>query len=646
MYLLIENGSSLVQQPLPGERGVIGSAADCAVFVAGAAPRHARYELRDGALTLEGLDASLSVEGQELARHTLRPGVEVSLGGAKLWLVREPDEVEVTFAKAAPVALPRGKTTGPPLRRSVTNEVARVAFGQATLGEVAAAHAPATPAEAQVAGGAGERHAAERLAVLTEMARSVGSAPDAQRVYAQLLELLERALAPEHAALVLRDDAGALRILAASNAPTKSGKRARPLQLSGTLVARVIERGEALLVTDATQDEQTRGVRSIARQRIRAVACVPYYERGVVSGAVYVDTRSAGGKAFDEADLDLLIALSHLAAAAAESAHTTQTLAQLEREVAELRGARGGSDIVGEAQATELLRTLLGKVARSELPVLIVGERGTGKELAASSIHRESERAQGPFVAVNCAAIPETLTESAFFGHVRGAFTGAERDQAGYFRQADGGTLFLDEVGDLRLGAQAALLRALQQSEVLPVGAAQPIRVDVRVVCATNRKLQDAAKTGVFRHDLLDRLEVLRIDLPPLRERAEDVPLLATHFAQARGARVGARALELLRSYPWPGNIRELKNVVERALVLGDGQTIWPEDLPPALREKNVSREHLGSLESVERDHICRVLRHTGGNIAQAAAILGVQRLTVYKKLEKYQLDAADFKGE
>ncbi|MCA9664382.1 MAG: sigma 54-interacting transcriptional regulator [Myxococcales bacterium] len=596
MYLLIESAGALVQQPLPADEGVIGSAADCAVSVAGSAPRHARFRVDGDALELEQLDAPLGVAGSAVAQHRLRPGTELALGEARLWLVREPDEVEVRLAKPAPQDA-QAPTSGP----------------------------------------------AARLALLADMARTIGRDLDLAEVYARMLSLVARAIAPEHAALVQRESDGSLRILAAHSAAEQGGRPARPLQLSSTLVARVIERGEALLVADATSDAQTRGVRSIMRQRIRTVACVPYAVRGVVVGALYVDSRSKSLGGFEEADLDYLIALSHLGAAAAQSVKTVETLAKLEREVAELRGG-AAAEIVGEAPATRKLRELLSKVARSSLPVLVAGERGTGKELAASAIHRSSERASAPFVAVNCAAIPESLTESAFFGHLRGAFTGAERDQPGYFRQADGGTLFLDEVADLRAGAQAALLRALQQGEVLPVGATTPVAVDVRVVCATNRDLAEAASRGEFRHDLLDRLEVLRIELPPLRERPDDIPLLAAHFAAGRVTRVSARALELLCAYRWPGNIRELRNVIERAAVLGDGETIWPEDLPPALRAANAADEHLASLESVERDHIIRVLRRTRGNITQAATILGVQRLTVYKKLDKYALDAADFK--
>ncbi len=306
-------------------------------------------------------------------------------------------------------------------------------------------------------------------------------------------------------------------------------------------------------------------------------------------------------------------------------------------------------NIVGRSEAMLQVYKTAARVAATGATVLIQGESGSGKELLARAIHQRSPRAAGPFVAVDCGALAEGVLESELFGHVRGAFTGAQERHRGLFEQAEGGTLFLDEIGNVSQKIQAQLLRALQEGELRPVGASEPVHVDVRSVAATNVDLAQAVKAGHFREDLYYRLNVVTIRLPPLRERPEDLPLLAEHFvrkhAKREDARVSEAAQKLLASYRWPGNVRELENVVARALALNPSGVIVPEDLPDTLRdpERAAAAEPnpLGALAEgrptlsvVERRYADLVLRETSGNKSRAAEILGIDRKTLSRILE------------
>jgi two-component system response regulator HydG len=288
------------------------------------------------------------------------------------------------------------------------------------------------------------------------------------------------------------------------------------------------------------------------------------------------------------------------------------------------------------------------RVAGTNATVLIQGESGTGKELLARFIHRESLRVRGPFVAVNCAGLTESIIESELFGHVKGAFTGAVRSKKGKFELADGGTLFLDEIGEIPLGIQVKLLRVLQEREVEPVGGETPVRIDTRLICATHRDLDAMVKEGKFREDLYYRVKVIVLRLPALRERLEDVPELAEHFRVLANERNRRRtegftpaALEVLSGYSWPGNVRELENVVEQAVVLAKGPLIDVGDLPPELSGDKGPREVLRipvgtSLAQTEKDLILETLRKANGNKSLAARMLGIGVRTLYRKLEEY----------
>jgi two-component system NtrC family response regulator len=317
---------------------------------------------------------------------------------------------------------------------------------------------------------------------------------------------------------------------------------------------------------------------------------------------------------------------------------------------AEIKGRYRFEEIVGTSEKVREVLETAGRVASSDASVLITGESGTGKELLARGIHYSSPRANGPFVAVNCAAIPETLIESELFGHVKGAFTGAIRDKEGKFELADGGTLFLDEIGELRVDLQSKILRALQEKTVDRVGGSRPVPVDARVIAATNRDIERAVKDGKFREDIYYRLSVITLHMPPLRERKEDIPILAEHFLKkynkSEPVTLSPDTLEALKAYGWPGNVRELENVIQRASVLRRGNEITRAELPDKLTKEergvediilNLPEEGI-SLEELEKSLIIKALEKHKGNQTRAAEYLGITRPTLIYRMEKYGL--------
>src|SRR5437773_839323 len=322
----------------------------------------------------------------------------------------------------------------------------------------------------------------------------------------------------------------------------------------------------------------------------------------------------------------------------------------------ELRKGHDEKTIIGSSEEMTRVFKMVDKVADSEATIMIQGESGTGKELIAREIHYRSRRATGPFVSINCGAIPRDLLESNLFGHVKGSFTGAVKDSPGLLQVAEGGTFFLDEVGETPLATQVKLLRALQEREIIPVGGTQPIKIDCRLVAATNADLDKEVAEGRFRADLFYRLNVIPIKLPSLRQRRDDIPLLIDHFlrrhAQSGPAKtINKEAMELLMKYDWAGNVRELENVMERALILDESGAIGPEDLPEKIRFGQSQRGSLVidtptmTMEELEKEYILKVLNHTRWQKKRASEVLGINASTLYRKLLGYGLDKGDRDG-
>jgi DNA-binding NtrC family response regulator len=335
--------------------------------------------------------------------------------------------------------------------------------------------------------------------------------------------------------------------------------------------------------------------------------------------------------------------LSHVVGKALEHRATKKEVVRLQENLKEIFPR---TDLIGKSPAIRRVAEMIETVAPTDTTVLITGESGTGKEVVARAIHAASPRRLMPMVTIHCGALTETLLESELFGHERGAFTGAQFRKKGKFEIADGGTVFLDEISDISLKMQTDLLRVLQEKEIVRVGSSQPIHVDFRAIAATNKELQTLVQAGSFRPDLFYRLHVVTIDMPPLRDRREDIPLLVEHFISKLCAsmnrqpapQVAPEAMDLLIRHNWPGNVRELENAVERALVVGRGRELRPVDFSFQLQGAGAAASGR-SLDDVEQAHIAQIWAESGGNHSRAARTLGIDRTTLYKKLKRYGLE-------
>jgi len=412
------------------------------------------------------------------------------------------------------------------------------------------------------------------------------------------------------------------------------------------IVGWVIEKGKLLNVEDAYRDKRfNQEIDKLTGYRTKTILCAPIFSRdGRIIGAVEALNKKHG--CFTREDEEYITILSSQIAVALENLRLKEQLMReniiLRRELQEKM-----EDIfVGEDPQIRNVLNTVKKVANSMASVLIRGESGVGKELIAKKIHELSDRNKRTFIKVSCAAIPETLLESELFGYEKGAFTGAYSTKRGLLELADGGTIFLDEIGDISLAIQAKLLRVLQEKEFLRVGGTRPVRVDIRIISATNKNLEEAIKERKFREDLFYRLNVITIYVPPLRERKSDIPLLVHHFIKKYNKLMNRKfedieegALNMLLNYDWPGNVRELENVIERAIVLGEEPIIRREDilLTSEMREGQSPPTSLkSSIQSIEKRAIEDALERAGFNISRAAEMLGIKRTTFYYKMKRY----------
>ena len=616
---------------LPMRGGGIGRGEDNVVQLSDLAVsrRHCEIEWRDGGFVLvdAGSRNRTLVNGKPITRHPLEQGDEVAIGKTRLAFL--PAEGGLAVLRQ-----------GMPSR--VTMEV-----GSGELLRAAAA--------------AGRDHRAARylasLAGLGQRLRDVEASAD---VGPAACEAARAALAAERALLFIRDASGRVTPVASSLAQPDSDAQ---VALPGDALDKVMAESKAIAVD------------GLAGGRSGMLAPL-FGPGGAPSGLLYAD-RAPGAAPWDEVDLLGLGCVAHLVSAAMSSIGAREVL---ERENRSLEEQAGGGEFIGTSPDARAVLAFVAKVGPSDATVLLTGESGSGKEMVARGIHRTSRRRRQAFVAVNCAAMTETLIESELFGHEKGAFTGATERKIGRFEAADKGTLFLDEVGELPLSCQTKFLRVLEEQSFERVGGTRPLQVDVRVVAATNRDLGDMVRRGTFREDLFYRLSVIHAVVPPLRARPGDIALLAEHFLARLRRQVARRvtgftphAMQALSAHAWPGNVRELRNAVERAIVLGEGELIRLEDLPPQLGNASMPpvappamatppafamaamaapampNMPLGpasapaaarSLKELEREGIVAALAATGGNKAQAAAILEIDRSTLYKKIKDYGIDA------
>jgi Nif-specific regulatory protein len=420
------------------------------------------------------------------------------------------------------------------------------------------------------------------------------------------------------------------------------------IELGQGIAGHVAKTGEPVLISDVRKDP--RWYKEISESigfETHSIACVPMKVKGKIIGVVEIIDK-ADGSDIVEGDIKMLGVLAELAAVAIGNA---KEIADVKKEVLDLKEELGAKyEIVGDSKTLSKAISDAFKVANSAVSTLIVGESGTGKELLARLIHRAGARRDKPMIVLNCAALPEPLLEDELFGHEKGAYTGAIGQKIGKFELADGGTIFLDEIGEMHSGMQAKLLRVLQEGSFYRVGGNKSVYVDVRVLAATNKKIDEEVSSGRFREDLYYRLNVVQIHVPPLRERKEDVPLLARHFVdifkQERGLpnlTISKNAMDKMIQYDWPGNVREMRNALERAVVMGNGLEILPEDMPIPMLKPSHPGMRVGltleeAMNSFKKEFITLNLRHTGGNRAKAAKILGIQRTYLSRLVSKFSL--------
>ncbi|MDZ4851919.1 MAG: sigma 54-interacting transcriptional regulator [Pirellulaceae bacterium] len=604
-YFVVTRGSDLDHRFAldPTVENKLGRGLGCQVLVSDPLSSRVqasiRFQSSQWVLTDTGSRNGTLVNGSKVDEAVLVHGSKVQIGGTELEFFEEPEQT----------------------RNDVTIETINLAHS--LLSE----NVPFTRSAFSTLR---DRKRLEELLDLYQLASNCLSIVDQNRTIEMTLEVLRLRTKATVAGFLFLDDHGALRpqlILP----PDGVGKLQR---LSNKLTELVSQQMTAIWA----KNEQRRHDHDGSLKHYTDAICVPILQDQKTVGALhlYRDTEQ-----FEAHHFDFTISAAKILSSSLARARTQEALqANHDRLIAKNADF---DELLGESEPMKELKERIVRIARASGTVLIRGESGSGKELVARAIHREGQRAGRPMLSVNCAAIPSELMESQLFGHTKGAFTGADKDHSGWFQQANGGTLFLDEVGELTLGGQAKLLRILEGHPFLPVGSSKEIRVDVRVLTATNRDLRDFVREKRFREDLYYRLCTFELNIPPLRQRGSDIGLLLDHFfdhfrlSHGRpNLAMSPQVRERLLKYPWPGNVRQLRNVIDSATVLAVGDEVRPSDL--ALHETSVELFDTLRIDNWEQRLIRESLKRTNGSIPEAAEMLGVSRATLYRKLESYNI--------
>src|SRR5262245_47516583 len=412
-------------------------------------------------------------------------------------------------------------------------------------------------------------------------------------------------------------------------------------QLSDSIIARVVKQRKPIIISDALADAEFKNSLSVVNLKLTSVMCVPLLERGNLLGVIYVGNDNVA-QLFEESHLEVLTIFASQASLLVRNALLVNELQLDNRSLHERIERIRFGEILGSSPPMQEVFRKVQKVAATDISVLVTGETGTGKELIARELHNRAARAKGPFVSINCGAIPENLLESELFGHVRGAFTGAVANKAGRFQAADRGTLFLDEIGEMPLALQVKILRALQERVVVRVGDTVTETIDIRIIAATNRDLEVEIKSGRFREDLYYRLNVVHLHLPPLRDRGDDIVVLARYMVSRYAPEYGGKvrgltpnAIAAIKRHRWPGNIRELENRIKKAVVLSDKALLGPEDLDLSPDDLPPILPLADAKDRFQREYINEVLALNNGNRTKTARDLGVDPRTIFRHLEK-----------
>jgi len=513
---------------------------------------------------------------------------------------------------------------------------------------------------------AGTEHGGRGLAELTllmELSEILDRSMDLREVLGPALEAMHHHMGMLRGTITLLNrETGELSVETAYGLSASEQRRGR-YRLGEGVTGRVVAEGRPAIVPRISEEphflDKTGTLRDLDPDAVSFI-CVPITLENEAIGTLSTNRLFAGNVSLEE-DVRLLRIIASMVSRAVRLRQQAQEdrqrlLDERERLREELRDRFRPTNIIGRSKAMQHVYDLIAQVARTDTTVLLRGESGVGKELVAHAVHYNSQRADGPFIKVSCAALPESIVESELFGHEKGAFTGATQQRPGRFERANGGTLFLDEVGDLSAHTQVRLLRVLQEKEFERVGGTEPIKTDVRVITATNRDLETAIETGDFRQDLYYRLNVFPIHIPPLRERPTDIMLLADHFVEKHGKahgkhvrRISTPAIDMLTSYHWPGNVRELENCIERAVLLSTDDVIHGHHLPPTLQTAEASgtvppNDLEAVLNSVEREMILEALKSARGNMARAARNLGISERVMGLRVKKHGINARRFR--
>ncbi len=614
------------------------------VVVAAGPDKGRAAELSDAPLTVgRGVGQALQLSDAAVSRHHLTLRVAQAPDGRTVAQVAELRGVNPVWT------LRSGQRTN--LAAGATLEVGEtLTLGNTTLSFEAVAASPTPQAEGRTTVELDARLGDDpkgpgRLAALAALGDRLARCGSLQAVYREASQWALQAL-PASRALVLSTDGSD--VLSAATDGT-----VLDLAVSRALLDRVARETKAFWVRDVNAEPDLADRRSVLLRGIVGAMAAP--TSGLVFYVEWGAQEALRGR-HDQDALLLLVCAAHLISAFGHGASERNQLEAASKSSTARSGGGSMPRIIGRSAAITRLQVFVERVAPTQATVLLRGESGTGKELAAAMLHAMSSVSGGPFVAINCAAIPEQLLESELFGHEKGAFTGAVNTHDGVFQRADGGTLFLDEIGEMSLQTQARMLRVLETRTFTKVGGTKEQSVTVRLIAATHRDLKQMVEQGTFRQDLLYRLSVIQTELAPLRERIDDIQPLVQFFANAIGEAMGRRidgiapdALAVMQRYPWPGNVRELRNMVERALVLGDGTVLELDDLPPEMSlaapkggtadatvGPAVTPGTIRTLAELEREAIDAALTATGGNKARAAALLGIDRTTLYRKLKDH----------
>jgi Nif-specific regulatory protein len=572
-------------------------------------PHHCAIVLQDGRLMLSDLDSASGtfVNGIPIKRRELKSGDEVAVGSSVFHFEGEISE----SAPSSPVRVLEEYTVSMKALELPPDE----------LYNLRPESLAALPKTARMA---------RNLSVLLQIGRAIGSLRDEESLPWQLLGLIFDVIAAERGAILLLEEESP-EIRSQVGWDRVSGAE-HPVKVSGPVVRRVIAERVSLLGGSADR---------------RTVLCVPMISQQRAIGVIYLESGEAA-TALNEDDFRLLTAIAGLGVIGIENARQFERLgSENQRLLAQVSLTH---DMVGQSARMREVYQFIERVAPSDSTVLICGESGTGKELAARAIHKNSPRKNQPFVALNCAALTETLLESELFGHEKGAFTSAINQKKGFLEVAEGGTIFLDEIGELSPILQAKLLRVLQEREFVRVGGTRAIKINVRFLAATNKDLQKAVREGGFRADLFHRLNVISLALPGLREHPEDIPSLARHFSEQHAKNcnrnisgISAEALACLAQYDWPGNVRELENAMERAVVVGASDTILAEDLPETVLESakgeaGTAAKYHAAVRNLKKQLILNALEQSSGNITEAAKLLGVHANYLHRLIRNLDL--------